>query len=82
MSVDEYPPIPVGTYVATLTKNRDEDEWNEDATAECRWEARGFVVAYSDSHGLCYKVRHWDSATAWYTPAELRVLTKRYVDTL
>lgn len=31
----------------------------------------GVIVAKSDSHGLCFQVRHEDGAAGWYDPDEL-----------
>jgi hypothetical protein len=35
------------------------------------WGVVGTIVDYSDSHGLCYKVKHDNGTESWYNPEEL-----------
>ena len=34
--------------------------------------ALGLVLGHSDSHGLCYHVRHEDGTKCWYEPEEVK----------
>lgn len=54
------------------TENRDDGSWQPEARLKCRWGMEGIVVDRSDSHGLCYRVRHADGSDAWYNPDEIR----------
>jgi len=65
--------LQIGTQVLT-TEDAGADDWAEEAKAKRKWGVTGTVVDRSDSHGLCYRVKHEDGSTAWYEPAELKKL--------
>lgn len=46
-------------------------DYTKEGEALRRTEATGVIVGYSNSHGLCYGVRHKDGVVAWYDPDEL-----------
>lgn len=61
--------------VADSLERRD---FNEAAQRERRPGASGIVLKHSDSHGLCFEVRHHDGSTAWYDPDELFPETEEF----
>lgn len=62
--------LPVGTRVKTLTPAGSND-WVETLKQSRKWGVVGTIVDYSDSHGLCYKVKHDNGTESWYNPEEL-----------
>lgn len=46
-------------------------EWTAEAIALRKWGMPGMVTGHSDSHGLCYEVRHEDGTTGWYDTSEI-----------
>jgi hypothetical protein len=49
--------------------------WTEDNILKQKPGATGYIIGYSDSHGLCYKVRHRvDGSTAYYNPEDLTII--------
>lgn len=44
------------------------------AEANRRWGVKGTLVQYSNSHGLCFQVRHDDGSLGAYEPDELRLI--------
>jgi len=46
-------------------------DFSPDARRYARLGQRGVITNYSNSHGLCYQVRHDDGTAAWYEPEEL-----------
>lgn len=60
----------VGKKVVTVGKLTATD-YTEEGQALRRTEAAGVIIDYSNSHGLCYGVRHKDGVVAWYDPDEL-----------
>ena len=64
--------LPYGTAVMT-TERDDSDDWQDNNRPDCRWRTRGRIIKHSDSHGLCYEVKHADGSSAWYNPGELVV---------
>ena len=50
------------------------DDWND--PGERRHDAIGYVVNYSDSHGLCYKIKYEDGNTGWFDPWEVKVIER------
>ncbi len=67
--------LPVGTRVKTLTASGYND-WVETLKQSRQWGVAGTIEDYSDSHGLCYKVRHDDSTESWYDPEELEEINQ------
>lgn len=65
--------LQLGTQVLT-TEDAGADDWTEEALADRKWGVKGTIIDRSDSHGLCYCVKHEDGSTAWYEPAELKKL--------
>ena len=65
--------LPVGTRVKTLESSRAND-WAETLSQARQWDVTGTIEDYSDSHGLCYKVRHDDGTESWYNPEELEAI--------
>ena len=65
--------LPNGTKVKTVKTEPEATDWTKEALAGCRqWEITGEIIAYSDSHGLCYEVLHYrDGTSGWYNPEEL-----------
>lgn len=73
----KYPPISRGTKVRTTQANMSlRREWTDEAWEKRQWGVQGTVVSHSDSHGLCYEVRHPDNSTGYYDPSELKVVEK------
>lgn len=35
---------------------------------------KGIIINYSNSHGICYKVKHADGTQAFYEPEELELI--------
>lgn len=63
-----------GTKVKTvLQKENVSKNWVPEILASRKWDTLGVVVKHSDSHGLCYGVRHDDGSASWYDPHELEV---------
>lgn len=60
-----------GTRVQTTVDACGHD-WTHEAQLERKWGVEGTVIDRSDSHGLCYHVRHADGSDGWYDPAELQ----------
>ncbi len=65
-----WPPDSVGTRVRTA-KALGVRDFNTDILLRRRPDAPGSIVGHSDSHGLCYEVRHDDGTRAYYDPDEL-----------
>lgn len=65
---DEF--LAVGTRVITLNPAGPSD-WVQTLKQSRKWGVVGTIVDYSDSHGLCYKVRHDSGTESWYNPEEL-----------
>jgi len=63
----------VGTMALTL-KDAGGKNWSDETRSGCRWGVIGQVINYSNSHGLCFRVRHGDDTDAWYDPEELKFL--------
>lgn len=56
-------------------------DWGPEARRYRRWGVSGIVTDISDSHGLCYEVKHRDDGTVgWYEPRELKFPDGRPVD--
>lgn len=63
-----------GTRIKTVLKEDNvAKNWVPEALASRKWDVLGTVVKTSDSHGLCYGVRHDDGSAGWYDPHELEV---------
>ena len=65
-----------GTIVRT-TESRNGKDWSSGARLNCMWGVEGVVIDSSDSHGLCYLVRHIedegeDGSVAWYDSDEIK----------
>lgn len=74
MKGNNYPPVPSGTIITTTRENPELiNEWTPEAKAKRRWGVRGEVIGHSDSHGLCYAVKHSDGEKAWYDPSEFQL---------
>ena len=69
-----WPPLMVATKVKTVRPEKESNDWDPEALKQRRWDIHGEVVRHSDSHGLCYLVRHVDGTKAWYEPRELVLL--------
>lgn len=63
----------VGTRVHVV-QVRDVRDYEPVARANCGVGKVGRVFTHSNSHGVCYGVRHEDGTTAWYEPDELEAL--------
>ena len=63
-------PLQFGTKVRT-TEDAGSNDWTAAGRAQRRWGEKGVVMDRSDSHGLCFCVRHQDGTKAWYEPDEL-----------
>lgn len=63
-----------GTKVKTVKPEVESNDWVPEALASRKWGVTGEVVKHSDSHGLCYGVRHDDGSAGWYEPRELEIL--------
>lgn len=63
----------VGRPVKTL-KDAGADDWSDPKNRGCQWGVLGRIIHYSNSHGLCFEVRHNDGSVAWYDPGELGLL--------
>lgn len=60
---------------AEMLTNRD---YTQDVIAARRPGVRGVIIGHSDSHGVCYKVRHLvDRTEAYYDPDELYEIGRR-----
>lgn len=71
-----YPPLSPGRKVKTTRPNMAlRKEWTDEGWRERKWNVQGTVVSHSDSHGLCYKVRHEDGTGGYYDPSELEIMT-------
>ncbi len=69
------PNLDYGTPVKTTQENLDlHDEWTKEALAARKWNVQGKVIAYHDSHGLCYDVEHKDGTVGSYDPSELELV--------
>lgn len=62
----------LGARVRTTT-DAGSDDWSDLTRSTCKWGVSGKIIDYSNSHGLCYKVRHQDGSVAWYEPGELEL---------
>lgn len=73
----KHPPISVGTMVLTTQPNQPLNKgWTRAALASRQWGVKGEIVAYHDSHGLSYEVRHPDGTIGHYDPTELKKVSK------
>jgi hypothetical protein len=64
----------VGKSVRTL-EDAGGSGWLDPDNRGCRWGVSGTIIDYSNSHGLCFRVRHFlGGDTAWYDPEELELL--------
>lgn len=50
------------------------EDWSDPDNRGCQWGVLGRIIHYSNSHGLCFRVRHNDGSIAWYDPEELELL--------
>jgi len=62
--------------VGTPVKVEDWLEPKNKHYVESAWDNRkpgmtGRIIGYSNSHGLCFHVRHNDGTAGWYDPEEL-----------
>lgn len=48
--------------------------FTKDEQSRRRPDAIGIIVRHSDSHGLCYQVRHENGKQAWYDPDEIQTI--------
>lgn len=70
--------LAVGTPVMTTGPNEAlRREWTDAAWKKRKWNTTGTIASYSDSHGLCYKVKHEDGQEAWYDPSEFVVVSPK-----
>ena len=58
----------IGCRVITLHSKT--DDWTITAKYARRWGIVGTVTDLSNSHGLCYEIKHDDGTVAWYDPSE------------
>ena len=61
--------IMIGDKVTTTEENPTVTGWRK--PEDRRWGVSGGVFNESDSHGLCYQVKHDDGSLGWYDPSEL-----------
>lgn len=73
MKTEKYPPLQTGTPVITHWTALEGDKFTEEAKQNRKWDTKGEVIGHSDSHGLCYEVKHADGTTGWYHPFELSI---------
>ncbi len=74
-SEEKWPPIALGTAVRTTEANEAlRIEWADGVWEARKWGVDGTVLAYHDSHGLFYEVRHADGSQGCYDPTELMVV--------
>jgi hypothetical protein len=66
-----------GTRVKT-TQDAGADDWCDPERLDTRWGVSGTIVRHSDSHALCYLVKHDCDGEAWYEEEELRVICHKY----
>lgn len=66
--------IPNNTQVHTVHPEHPSTDWAPGVLRRRQWDVDGVVTRHSDSHGLCYEVRHPDGTLGWYEARELRVL--------
>jgi len=60
-----------GTRVKTVKPEVESKDWVPEALASRKWGITGMVVKCSDSHAVCYGVRHDDGSAGWYEAREL-----------
>lgn len=53
------------------TTHSQTDDWTSEGKLARKWNVKGQVIDLSNSHGLCYQVKHEDGTWAWYDPCEL-----------
>lgn len=71
----KWPPLDPGTKVKTSQPNYSlRGKWTNEAWDQRRWGMLGVIMTHSDSHGLCYEIRHEDGSVAWYDPSEMDVV--------
>lgn len=64
----------IGCRVKTLQSTT--DDWSYEAKQARKWNTNGVVVDLSNSHGLCYKIRHDDGSDGWYDRSEFLILSE------
>ena len=69
-----WPPWMLGTKVRTVRSRTESKDWTPDALKQRRWDVCGDILRHSDSHGLCYLVKHEDGTEGWYERRELVLL--------
>lgn len=52
-------------------------DWTHEAKLARKWNVIGQVKDLSNSHGLCYNVKHEDGSDAWYDPSEFELINNR-----
>ena len=65
------PPSEIGSRVRTAKVLGPASDYTEEGRRKRRADAEGVVTDFSDSHGLCYEVKHPGGERAWYDPEEL-----------
>jgi len=63
--------LELGQIIKTVEKLEDRD-FTKEGIAARRPNSIGAIIGHSDSHGLCYYVRHQDGTKAYYDPDEIR----------
>lgn len=61
----------IGKKVKTLSENKNITDWNDDVKYSRKWGVKGTIQRLSNSHGLCYEVKHDDGTISWYDSSEL-----------
>jgi hypothetical protein len=74
--------IEVGTRVVTVKPEQESNDWLPGALAKRKWRMTGTVVAYHDSHGVVWDVKHDDGTTGPYETRELRELKPDPLDNM
>lgn len=74
MTTKKWPPVSLGTSVKTTRENPGIKDWTPEARSSRQWGVQGEVVAYHDSHGLSYEVKHPDGSIGHYDPTEIEVV--------
>ena len=65
----------IGTRVRTKRIDNPSDDWTMSARSDREFGITGTVIKESNSHGLCYGVRHDDTrVVGYYEPRELDIL--------
>ncbi len=51
--------------------NKSRDDFTLSPDISVKWDTYGYITGYSNSHGLCFQVTHFDGSIGYYDPQEL-----------